>query len=206
MADRAPRQPKIVVFPVESAREQRAFGWIGHGFRSVFADAGDRSLPSEGCAPVMGWRRRVDDGKELVMTIVGPRGQGVFPAQVADDEPSGAWVDALVACARQCMARADSCLAQDRYQDLAECIAAALRCADICQATAWAVTRDTGNTALTRAMLDACAMACRETSDQCTGHANRHQHRRACAQACRRAEQACDELRVIIAMARSRSL
>src|SRR4051794_15538405 len=113
-----------------------------------------------GGARVTGWRRRCGYGKGVVMTIVGPRAQGVFPAPppAADGEPFGACVDALVDCARQCLARADSCLAQDGYQDLAGCSGAALRCADICQATAWAVTRDTGkHTALARVMLDACA-------------------------------------------------
>ena len=163
-------------------------------FRSAFANAGGGSLPSQ--APPC------DDREELVMTIVGPRARGVFPAPVAEDDLVGAWVDALVDCARECMARADACLAKDGFQDLADCIASALRCADICQATAWAVIRDTGNTALARAMLEACARACRAAIDQCTGHANRHQHRRHCAQARRRAEQACHELRDILASAR----
>ena len=131
------------------------------------------------------------------MTIVGPHTRGVFAATptTADPDPITISVEALMDCARHCTARAESCLTQHTYPDLADCSAAALRCADICQATAWAVTRNTGNhTALNRAMLHACAQACRETTEHCTDHATRHQHRRPCAQACNRAEQACHDL------------
>jgi hypothetical protein len=135
------------------------------------------------------------------MTIVGPHTKGVFAAApaTADRDPITLSVEALMDCARQCTARADSCLTQHSYPDVADCSAAALRCADICQATAWAVTRNTGNhTALNRAMLHACAKACRDTTDHCTNHVTRHQHHRTYDQACHLAEQACHDLLLLL--------
>ena len=85
----------------------------------------------------------------------------------------------------------------DFYPELADCSAVALECADICRATAWAVTRHAGNPpGLNRALLRACVSACRVTTQTCTGHDTHH---RSCAQACHRAEQACQDLLRLLA-------
>jgi hypothetical protein len=104
-------------------------------------------------------------------------------------------VQALTECAGECTARADSCLDSSDFADLVDCCGAALRCADICHTTIWAVSRYTHQHAsLHRALLLACITACRDAREQCTNHVNRHSRRRSCAQASRRAEQACLEL------------
>ena len=42
--------------------------------------------------------------------------------------------------------------------------------------------------------LQACAQACRSCGDECSSHAEMHEHCRICADACRRCEQACTQL------------
>ncbi|MFI2433292.1 four-helix bundle copper-binding protein [Streptomyces sp. NPDC018693] len=65
-----------------------------------------------------------------------------------------------------------------------------LRVVDICNATASVLSRHTGYDAnVTRAILTACACA-----DECSAHADMHEHCRLCAAACRSCEQACNDL------------
>jgi hypothetical protein len=45
-----------------------------------------------------------------------------------------------------------------------------------------------------RTGLEACAAACRTCGDECSRHADMHDHCRVCAETCRRCEQACREL------------
>ena len=53
-------------------------------------------------------------------------------------------------------------------------------------------SRRTGsNEHLLRAMLEACAEACRLCGSECAAHAAQHEHCAICAEACRRCEQAC---------------
>jgi hypothetical protein len=104
-------------------------------------------------------------------------------------------IEACVVCAQACTACADACLSEDMVADLTRCIRSDLDCADVCEATGRVLSRHTGYDAnLTRAVLEACAVACRSCGDECAEHAQMHEHCRACAQACRRCEQACREL------------
>jgi hypothetical protein len=76
-----------------------------------------------------------------MVSIVEPRTVG-FSAPMpvaADPDGAAAGVAALIACAR-----AESCLSQADFQDLAQCSSTALECADICQTTVWSVARCTG--------------------------------------------------------------
>jgi len=98
-------------------------------------------------------------------------------------------------CAEACTACADACLAEDMVADLTKCIRTNLDCADICGTTGRTLSRHTGYDAnLTRAFLEACAVACKACGDECAKHAEMHEHCRVCAEACRRCEQACREL------------
>lgn len=57
------------------------------------------------------------------------------------------------------------------------------------------LSRHTGYDAnLTRAVLEACAAACKAWWDECSQHAEMHEHCRVCAEACRRCEVACRAL------------
>lgn len=80
---------------------------------------------------------------------------------------------------------------------LNRCIRLDLDCADICDATGRIVSRQTATEPqLVRAVLEACATACKLCGDECDQHGQHGmEHCRVCAEACRRCEQACNELR-----------
>ncbi|GAA3343028.1 hypothetical protein GCM10020358_40180 [Amorphoplanes nipponensis] len=62
------------------------------------------------------------------------------------------------------------------------------------------LSRHTGYDAtITRSLLEACAAACRSCGDECSGHADMHEHCRICADACRACEKACRDLLSTIA-------
>lgn len=118
------------------------------------------------------------------------------PATInADRQLLAECVAACVGCAQACTACADACLSEDMVAGLTRCIRTDLDCADICDATARVVSRHTGYDAnLTRAVLQACAQACRSCGDECARHADMHEHCRLCAEACRGCEEACHRL------------
>ena len=104
-------------------------------------------------------------------------------------------IDACFACAQACTACADACLGEEMVAELTKCIRTDLDCADICDATGRVLSRHTGYDAnLTRAVLQACATACKTCGDECAQHADMHDHCRICAEACRACEQACNDL------------
>jgi hypothetical protein len=97
-------------------------------------------------------------------------------------------------CAQTCTACADACLGEEMVRDLVQCVRTCQDCADLCLTTGAIATRRTGsNEATVRAVLDACAVACRLCGDECETHAAHHEHCRICADACDRCEQACRE-------------
>lgn len=96
-------------------------------------------------------------------------------------------IDACVECAQACTACADACLSEDMVADLTTCIRTNLDCADVCDTTGRVLSRHTGYDAnLTRAVLEACAAACKACGDECARHAEMHEHCRVCAESCRR--------------------
>jgi hypothetical protein len=112
-----------------------------------------------------------------------------------DRQKLQACIEACVECAQACTACADACLSEDMVAELVTCIRTDLDCADVCAATGRVLSRHTGYDAhLTRAVLEACATACRTCGDECAQHAQMHEHCRVCAEACRRCEKACREL------------
>jgi len=112
-----------------------------------------------------------------------------------DREALVACIQACFDCAQACTACADACLGEDMVADLRTCIRTNLDCADVCDTTGRVLSRRTGHDAdVTRAVLHACAAACRACGDECSTHAEMHEHCRVCAEACRRCEQACHAL------------
>ena len=74
--------------------------------------------------------------------------------------------------------------------DLVKCVRICLDCADICDATGRVLSRHTGYDAnLTRAVLEACAAACKACGDECARHEQDHCQR--CAEACRACAEEC---------------
>jgi hypothetical protein len=103
-------------------------------------------------------------------------------------------IDELVACAQTCTACADACLGEHEHLgDLVRCIRLNLDCADVCEATARVLSRQTAfEPELARRLVEACAEACRVCGDECERHASMGmEHCRICAEACRRCERAC---------------
>ena len=119
-----------------------------------------------------------------------------YPAEInLDRDLLARTVDALVECSQACTACADACLSEDMVAELRKCIRTNLDCADICATTARVLSRHTGYDAnITRAQLEACVQACRSCGDECSAHAEMHEHCKVCAESCRRCEQACTEL------------
>ncbi len=119
-----------------------------------------------------------------------------YPASINLDRAKlAATIDALIACAQACTACADACLSEKMVDELTKCIRTDLDCADICTTTARVLSRHTGYDAnISRALLEACAVACRSCGDECAAHAGMHEHCRICAEACRACEQACRDL------------
>lgn len=125
--------------------------------------------------------------------------------QMLDSYPKGlggidkgkllACMEACYECAQACTACADACLGEDMAAELTTCIRTNLDCADVCETTGRVLSRHTGYDAnLTRAVLQACAAACRACGDECQSHAEMHEHCKVCAEACGRCEQACNDL------------
>jgi len=120
-----------------------------------------------------------------------------YPADLGgiDRQRLTACIEACFECAQACTACADACLSEEMVAQLTTCIRTNLDCADVCDTTGRVLSRHTGYDAnLTRAVLEACAAACRACGDECAGHAEMHEHCRVCAEACRRCETACREL------------
>ncbi|MGH8880153.1 MAG: four-helix bundle copper-binding protein [Stackebrandtia sp.] len=119
-----------------------------------------------------------------------------YPADLGgiDRGRLAACIQECYACSQACTACADACLSEADVASLVKCIRSDLDCADICSTTGKVLSRHTGYDAnLTRAMLEACAMACRSCGDICAQHSDMA-HCQACAHACRSCEQACLEL------------
>ena len=102
-------------------------------------------------------------------------------------------IEECYSCAQICVSCADACLAEDMVQQLRQCIRLNLDCADVCAATGALASRRTGsNEPVLRSALELCALACRTCAEECTRHANKHEHCRICAESCQRCQRACE--------------
>lgn len=103
-------------------------------------------------------------------------------------------IEAAMDCAQVCTSCADACLGEEMVAQLTQCIRLDLDCADLCTTLAHVATRRTGsNEPVIVALLDACALACRLCGEECSRHAEQHEHCRICAETCMRCAQACRE-------------
>lgn len=103
------------------------------------------------------------------------------------------FIDEAFACVQTCTACADACLAEEKVAEMRQCIRLNLDCADICAAAGKMGSRRAGsNEPVLRVTIEACAAACRACGDECSTHAEMHEHCRICAEACKRCADACD--------------
>jgi hypothetical protein len=124
--------------------------------------------------------------------------------QMIETHPGEAFVDTTVLsgcieacydCAQTCTACADACLGEDDVQPLVRCIRLNLDCANVCATTGNVLSRQTAlDTGVARAIVQACAEACRVCAEECERHAEHMEHCAVCAESCRRCERACDEI------------
>jgi hypothetical protein len=120
-----------------------------------------------------------------------------YPASlgIMDKQALARCIEECFNCAQSCTACADACLSEPDVAGLVRCVREDLDCADICETTGRVLSRHTGYDAnLTRAVVEACAIACRSCADECERHAQMHEHCRINAEECRRCEQTCQEL------------
>lgn len=107
-----------------------------------------------------------------------------------------ACIEACFDCAQTCTACADACLGEQNTQMLMRCIRLDLDCADVCDTTGRVLSRQTAfDPVLASAVVQACAVACRQCGDECATHAQHGmQHCKVCADSCRRCEEACNQV------------
>ena len=119
------------------------------------------------------------------------------PAPASDaGEAAYALVRAAAECSAVCTTCADACLSEDGVADLARCVRMCLDCAEICATTGTLIARPGPQDPETlRALLEACATACRACADECGGHADHMEHCRICAESCAACAEACDRMR-----------
>src|SRR5678815_2415612 len=87
-----------------------------------------------------------------------------YPADLGgvDKQKLVSCIEACLDCTQACTACADACLSEQTVAELTKCIRTNLDCADVCDTTGRVLSRHTGYDAnLTRAVLQACATACR---------------------------------------------
>ena len=101
-------------------------------------------------------------------------------------------IDACLACLQTCTACADACLAEPDVIEMVRCIRDDIDCADVCEATSLILSRQTaGEPQLTRAVLEACILACDTCAASCGEHRDHHEHCRICEETCQACGQAC---------------
>jgi Domain of Unknown Function (DUF326) len=108
-------------------------------------------------------------------------------------------IDECVECAAVCTSCADADLGEPDVLEMVRCVRLCLDCADTCTTTGRILIRQTEpDLGVVRAAIEACAVTCRASADECDKHAAQHEHCRLCAEVCRRCEQACLDLLAMI--------
>jgi hypothetical protein len=98
-------------------------------------------------------------------------------------------------CVQACTSCADACSAAPNAAHLAQCVGAALNCADLTSAVVRVLSRSTPyDRDVTAAALRALDEACRACYGHCQKHAMEIESCQICGDACRRCAQACQRL------------
>ena len=80
-----------------------------------------------------------------------------------------------------------ACLDEENVASMTDCIRLDMECADLCNAAARSLSRDSD---IKIALLELCRDICGECAQECESHD--HEHCQACAKACRRCEEQCN--------------
>jgi len=104
-------------------------------------------------------------------------------------------VEACLKCSLACTACSDACMAESDIVALVKCIRTDLDCADMCDATAKVLTRQTDyDLVVIRSVVSACLTTIVACAEECERHAAHHKHCEISARVCREAEGACRDL------------
>jgi hypothetical protein len=115
-----------------------------------------------------------------------------WPAQI-DREVLADCIDECLACEQSCTGCADASVAEEDVTELRRSIRLCLDCAEVCDATARVLTRQTESVAETaRAQVSSCRALCDVCAEECERHSDHHVHHRICAAECRRCIETCD--------------
>src|SRR3954468_20074910 len=107
-----------------------------------------------------------------------------YPREVTVDKKVLAHcIEACFDCGQACTACADDCLSEESDAELVKCIRTNADCADVCMAAGQVLSRQTEYDAnMSRTVLEACAQACKACGDECSLHAEMHEHCKVCAE------------------------
>lgn len=118
--------------------------------------------------------------------------------QILDQHPKAGHSDselaetviALLECAAVCTVCADACA--NEPDDLGRCARTDVDCADVCRATAALLSRQPlVAPELVAQLLGVCESFCERCADECSAHAERHDHCATCAAVCNRCAERC---------------
>lgn len=112
-----------------------------------------------------------------------------------DAEELATAIEACLNSSQTCTACADSDLHEDDVADLRRCIGLCLTCADVCAATARALSQPGAwDQVVGDRLLQACVRTCANSAEECHRHAHHHVHCAICERSCRTCEEACRAL------------
>jgi hypothetical protein len=129
----------------------------------------------------------MSDTQEILDTV--PTGIPLDTADVA------AAIDACLRCIQTCTTCANADLAEDDFDELRQCAALCVNCADVCAVTARLLSRPAyWDQFVVHRLLQACVRACKNSAEECARHAHHHRHCAICEKVCRACAQACVDL------------
>ncbi|HEV3390433.1 MAG TPA: hypothetical protein VG057_15545 [Solirubrobacteraceae bacterium] len=110
-------------------------------------------------------------------------------------EDVAAAIDACLRCTQSCTTCADADLVEDDFDEMRECIALCLNCADVCALTARLLSRPAhSDEYVIHRVLDACVRVCTACAEECHRHAHHHRHCALSETVCRECIRACQAL------------
>jgi hypothetical protein len=110
-------------------------------------------------------------------------------------EDVAAAIDACLRCVQTCTTCANADLAEEDVEELRNCAAVCLNCADVCDVTARLLSRPAWwDQFIIHRVLQACVRACTNSADECARHSHHHRHCAICEQVCKACARACTVL------------
>lgn len=104
-------------------------------------------------------------------------------------------IDACLRCTQTCTTCADADLVEEDIDEMRDCIASCINCADVCGLTARLLSRPAHyDKYVIHRLLQACVRTCTNCAEECARHAHHHRHCAVCETVCRACVRACQAL------------